>query len=1124
MNFKIEFIDDLNVRRHPDAPGHMLNVSSDTYVQLRPLSLAELRAEWEGFRAAFRTMCTSFLTKKTSDVRNHYGKLELSERLIRRNEHLEFGLLYEPASKRFTHFRQNAVIRALVSIGAVPNTTPHGKPRKRVRNLIEIVEGLDPDTRCRLISEILSPNCFFDDVLNINQTGIVDDRAIGDYLNSAITAPEGLEMVARKTEIFFKEQKTGHKSKATRGSGRVFGWAWFAQYLSTRGIWLQPPTHISDIVNLYPRKIGPIAAWIAVPPRHRELGDLVWSRMAASRHTSAAAILNAYLTIAQSSTAFQGDCLVTWPLVYFKEWAQDGGVASDLRSSSTNHLYRLLCNYHGAVAAEHETAAHFLGRRRTAKSGANAFNWCDNPNKRNTMVVERCLGRPVKTVPSHVRDWAEHFRELLHLFGTRSVDNQIEELNTWLIYMLLLGEAKAPKSFRDVVRSQHVNDHRLDSNTYVNFLKKNFSDTARGIAYRSPATMAKAFKLASVRDKFDDRATQPFDAALDRIGKSPVRHAKSVRPALDLEVLEIISRENRRDDFQFARNLGGKNQPHFRMCRNSLTGEYERVFFPLSPVLIDVILHSGIRKHQARWLDSGEGDERKVDLATKSYVTNTATTAQANRKQGFIQLVEYIADGHRHCGPGMFINTNKTGPAYEVAWIDPETAKNVELIARLQAIYNPMNGAILARNPDRSSTYGYSADLPTAFPLFRDPKYDMHFPISDNAIARYWRELLAHCEPIIEQELGYRYPLFRNGQPIFDIHSLRVTLITVLHEQGVTLEVLQNMAGHLSIGTTSYYAVIRHGRVQREMNRAKLRREAETQSDETVIRQVLDNAIEAPDADDPVGIALLRKHSAAPTAPIDFFNHGICPGGDCNTGGRRISAGRHRPVFRQRACSRCRFRVTGPRYLTGLSIKADCLMLEMKFLQEKEVQLNAEADQAEDKGKSAAHLRTHARKVRESRDDVFQEWISERKTRDACKAIVKTNPGALISTSSEFDVEYASGQFRIMHQFELLHCLVVLARLHPEIQIDLPTGAEEKRNNALYRLVQKNNAYDLLRLFRRDDKNEILDALGDHLIARSGDPDQLEQILEGNLLLKDVPALHDLSEETVLQAQTVEAG
>jgi hypothetical protein len=199
-------------------------------------------------------------------------------------------------------------------------------------------------------------------------------------------------------------------------------------------------------------------------------------------------------------------------------------------------------------------------------------------------------------------------------------------------------------------------------------------------------------------------------------------------------------------------------------------------------------------------------------------------------------------------------------------------------------------------------------------------------------------------------------------------------------------------------------------------------------------------------------------------------------------------------------------------------------MLEMKFLQEKEVQLNAEADQAEDKGKSAAHLRTHARKVRESRDDVFQEWISEGKTRDACKAILKTNPGALISTSPDFDVEHASGQFRIMHQFELLHCLVVLARLHPEIQIDLPTGAEEKRNNALYRLVQKNNAYDLLRLFHRDDKNEILDALGDHLIARSGDPDQLEQILEGKLLLKDVPALHDLSEETVLQTQTVEAG
>ncbi|EKS31066.1 VPA1269 family protein [Afipia felis] len=1131
MKIILEFIDDDNVRRHPDEPGSMFNPSSNIYVQLRALSMVELRQEWHAFDMLLRRTLVELFWMKTSEVRRLYGALDISEKDISGRADMEFGLTFSPAAARFTHFHQRQIVQGLVAIGAVPPRTPHGKPRKRMHDVGGVgsfVESLERDLRLGLIATLLESDASLDELLKLNQTSLIRDREIMEYLASTNDAAKALECIARNTHSFFNDQQTAGRGSHARGAGRTFGWAWFAQYLSMRGVWLQPVAHIKDILNLYPRKLGPVAAWMAVPAMHRELADLVWSRMEVSRSTSAANILNVFLSLAQSSNAFASDKLVACPLVFFKEWASDGGGSSEVRSASATHLFKLLCSYFGVTAASHPMAGFFFGNRRIGKIGVRAFSWCDQPNKRNTVLVERCLGRPVSDVPIYVRDWAEYFRELLGSFGTTSVDNAIGDLNTWLIFLLHLGERRAPKTFPDISRSRHINNLRPDGDTYVNFLKRHFSQTKSQTAYRGAATLAKAWKLAATRDNFTGSC--PFDVTLDRASKAPTRHAKSVRRPLDQTVMEIIVRENRKNDFEFARTLGKQRPTYNYIVKNTRTQAYEEVFFPLLPILIDIILHSGLRKHQARWLDSGEGDEFGVDLTAKADCPNLLPMATKGRRQGFLRICEFVEKGGRRSELGMFVNTNKTGTPYLVPWIDRELAANVARLAKLQTTYNPIEVPIPARDPDISELYGYNGSVPNVFPLFRNPDYDRHLPVSDSMASSYWLALLKHCQPIVEQELGYSYPLVNGDTAVFDIHSLRITTVTVLHESGVPIDIIQALVGHSSVMMTWYYRQVRHADLHRRLNKAYAELGNHDTSEGDAIRdQIISEAITPVGVDDPVGLALLQEHRSAKSAPIDVFAHGICPGGVCARGGKRLAEGRYAPVFRQRACSRCRFRVTGPRFLNGLVHRLNCLMFEIKQSLNKEQQINAEADIAEDSGRTASDLRAQARRERECRDSLYEEWCAELQTIKACQAALEASNAenrldqALMPARSDFDPALVDFSFKQVHEFELAHHLVVGTYLLPETRVDLPSGTEEAHDNTLYRLIPRN---DLDNLFYRLDKNtarRALNILGDLLIANAGDPSQLQAFIEGKILFTDVPALQDVGQkirQAIAQPQT----
>jgi hypothetical protein len=119
----------------------------------------------------------------------------------------------------------------------------------------------------------------------------------------------------------------------------------------------------------------------------------------------------------------------------------------------------------------------------------------------------------------------------------------------------------------------------------------------------------------------------------------------------------------------------------------------------------------------------------------------------------------------------------------------------------------------------------------------------------------------------------------------------------------------------------------------------------------------------------------------------------------------------------------------------------------------------------------------------------------------------------LIPARSDFDPDTIDLTFKHVHQFELVQNIVVTAHLIPETQLDLPPGAEETRDNALYRILHHNQLDDLIFRIDKNVARRAFDTLGDLLIARTEDQSQLQSIIDGAILFKDVPALQGAGEQ-----------
>jgi len=195
---------------------------------------------------------------------------------------------------------------------------------------------------------------------------------------------------------------------------------------------------------------------------------------------------------------------------------------------------------------------------------------------------------------------------------------------------MTLDRKDAPADFQSVSRVKHLNDIRgKNLHTFRAFLAMHFEGDRADKGNRALGVFRKAFYLASVRDGFQ-HVNNPVETELDRIpngkGKGP---DMTPRKPMELEAWDVLVRKNRENDFAFARSLGPKRF-HYTL-KNIDTGEYERVFWPAEPIVVDILLNSSMRHISSRWADSGEGDELTLTPKNLRMVPNVHSAATPGR-------------------------------------------------------------------------------------------------------------------------------------------------------------------------------------------------------------------------------------------------------------------------------------------------------------------------------------------------------------------------------------------------------------------------------------------------------------------------------------------------------------
>jgi hypothetical protein len=456
-----------------------------------------------------------------------------------------------------------------------------------------------------------------------------------------------------------------------------------------------------------------------------------------------------------------------------------------------------------------------------------------------------------------------------------------------------------------------------------------------------------------------------------------------------------------------------------------------------------------------------------------------------------------------------------------VPFSDPDTVAHFLQIRDLQILYNPIQNPIKASNDNLAKQYGKKNLLTEVFPVYRDPNSWTARPPTPSTIHHFWTALLTHCQPIVNAKLGRTRPddmiyLVVNGKSCWDIHSLRVTTISILLDYGVDPCIVAELVGHKSIMMTWHYKDRHAAKVYRALLEAFNRRTKDLVSaiKNATSKEQLDELLKKALGElfslrpDNVGLQTLKSVAFGNPGPhYELFAHGLCPGGDCKTGGQ-LHKNAYQAVWRDRACSQCRYRITGPAFLPGLVHRLNALMIEIKASMDKEAELNALVEQCEGDGRSPSRFRELVAGERERRDNLFAEWCAELQTIRSCIGLEESaNGSSSLPVVMGLTADEWTMQTETVHQLVLMHSVVKDAQLITGAVYEVPTGLRERRDTILLEVARLNDISPFFYSLPPDRRRRALDAFGDLLCAHAPDDSVIQHLIDGSQNLAELPAL-----------------
>jgi hypothetical protein len=466
------------------------------------------------------------------------------------------------------------------------------------------------------------------------------------------------------------------------------------------------------------------------------------------------------------------------------------------------------------------------------------------------------------------------------------------------------------------------------------------------------------FKVCALPDDNDVPILMPgFANPLPKPSYKSVSMGETHREAMPTRLITLARHILMDNDFAWAKEVGRIKDVFRRL--NPQTGEFETVWSPIRAYAILIKLLLPVRTYQVRMLDSGEGDtfRYRCDGQWEENLGNLRPLANGELVERGVFRRYTRKDGSE--GAIFYFNTNKTADidsnvmGYVMRWEKKDALQLLVELRDWQEKHNPIKGPTAWSDITELKSFKHADDLAkmgSNFFLFRDPANIKRpdLPVTDRRVRQLWLKLMEE----MEKRLADAGETLNNGEPIriiltkayktgptsatFDLHSLRVSIITAMYEEGVPPEYLMKIVGHATVLMTLYYTKLNAETLNLRIDKALLEHQRKSQSEMVGFincagRQKLEQSVAF------LHTSALDTAASGTGVSLVVMDHGICPvsASRCHEG-LVVSDPKKRTIRFQAVpggatnCCRCRFFMTAPAFLFGLEAHVNDLAYRLK--------------------------------------------------------------------------------------------------------------------------------------------------------------------------------------------------
>jgi hypothetical protein len=742
-------------------------------------------------------------------------------------------------------------------------------------------------------------------------------------------------------------------------------------------------------------------------------------------------------------------------------------------------------------------------------------------------------------------EWADVVDAFLNRKRAREVKTDMAErlrLNKFIDFLLTLDDP--PLCPEEIIRERHIYDEGGLAITYWQSLNddENLSIDTKNRYLKSVHDFFFWYGKRLQREKLPgwEEFTNPIDWEADR-WRGAEHPYQTHRPAVSVKIVELMKRIITENDYAFCRDRERFPEDHVWVYDRDSQQRVE-VWFPGRAVLLTILLYLPARSFQARWMDSGEGDEFivnfAVDPATKQMlpemVRNNDARSTPKRQVGALQIVFTTLE--EPC-LATHLSTNKTGDyvaagkkkGHTIPWCPDEVRDGILMMQQWQRRYGqyidkPIEAIDISKRDRRREKRNYDHKV-EVYPLFRDPTRILsEKPVSRERLEKFYFEVLYTAQEIISEHNPQLKPFITKAIKTkretgkkrkvrhaikeavtyvtdHDLHGLRVTGITNLMEAGVPVEIISKMmAGHKTIFMTVFYGKFDPLKIREYLEKAN--EIAKERSSEGYKEEWL---LSRRDGD-----AIVPIHGAMTEADgtWNIQIDGICPGTRCEEGGPLIGKNKstRSPVPESR-CPLCRFWLTGPRFLSGLDIEMNRLFHKVHRDEQKVKALNEDLTRLEikrDNGDSSVQghinvLYGQLNKLHETRSYDLQEMSARKLWMDTIiKMLESGQERALITGNDEQGLKVVIQQGHYIH---LLH----RQSLATEIVVGFQNEqAVMELKGMLETMLALNGRISPLARLNPELQLRSINLLTDFLVQAIPDDDDMQRILSGESSLEQI--------------------